>query len=126
MFLQQKIFAVLTSFSIFAGIIYLIKKGELKEEYSWLWFLTGLVLTLLVLWYDLLLLLTRLIGAVTPTTTLFTFGIIFLLLFLPVAVYPFFGTSEHYRSSSGTTVSSGPGRRLWLAIHRSQLQHWTL
>ncbi len=82
MLLQQKIFAVLTSFSIFAGIIYLIKKGELKEEFSWLWFLTGLVLTALVLWYDLLLLLTRLIGAVTPTTTLFTFGIIFLLLFL--------------------------------------------
>ena len=82
MLLQQKIFAVITSFSIFAGIIYLIKKGELKEEFSWLWFLTGLVLTVLVLWYDLLLLLTRLIGAVTPTTTLFTCGIIFLLLFL--------------------------------------------
>jgi hypothetical protein len=82
MFLKQKIFAVLVSFFIFAGIIYLIKKGKLKEEYSWLWFLTGLVLLTLVLWYDLLLFLSYLIGAVAPTTTLFLFGIIFLLLFL--------------------------------------------
>ena len=67
---------------IFSGIIYLIKKGKLKEEYSWLWFLTGLVMMTLVLWYDILLVLTHLIGAVAPTTTLFLFGIIFLLLFL--------------------------------------------
>ena len=80
--ITQKIFAVLTSVIIFSIIIYLIKKGKLKEEYSWLWFLTGLVLVLLVLWYDLLLLLTFLIGAATPTTTLFLFGILFLLLFL--------------------------------------------
>jgi hypothetical protein len=35
---------------------------------------------MLVLWYDLLLLLTNLIGAVTATTTLFIFGILFLIL----------------------------------------------
>ena len=35
---------------------------------------------LLVLWYDLLLFLTKLIGAVVPTTTLFIFGIVFLVI----------------------------------------------
>ena len=80
MFLQQKIFAVLSSISMFITIIYLVKKGKLREEYSWVWFLTGFVILILVLWYDLLILLTRLIGAVAPTTTIFIFGIIFLML----------------------------------------------
>jgi len=80
MILQQKIFAVITSLSIFITIIYLVKRGKLREEYSWLWLLTGFVILILVLWYDLLMLLTKLIGAVVPTTTLFIFGIIFLML----------------------------------------------
>ena len=77
---QQKIFAFIISFLVFITIIYLVKKGKLREEYSWLWLLTGLVILTLVIWYDLLLLLTKLIGAVLPTTTLFIFGIIFLVL----------------------------------------------
>lgn len=79
MLLQQKIFAVIASFAIFVVIIYLVKKGKLREEYSWLWLLTGAVILLLVIWYDLLLFLTHLIGAVTVTTTLFIFGIVFLM-----------------------------------------------
>jgi Uncharacterized conserved protein (DUF2304) len=78
--LQQKIFAVLASLSILFTIVYLVKKGKLREEYSWLWLLTGLIILVLVFWYDLLVLLTKMIGAVLPTTTLFTFGIIFLML----------------------------------------------
>ena len=80
MLIQQKIFAVLTSISVFVTIIYLVKKGKLREEYSWLWLLTGLVMLVLVFWYDLLVFLTRLIGAVVPTTTLFIMGIIFLMM----------------------------------------------
>ncbi len=80
MIFQQKIFALLISFFIFIIIIYLVKKGKLREEYSWLWLLTGFVILTLVLWYDLLLLITKLTGAVLPTTTLFIFGIIFLIL----------------------------------------------
>ena len=73
-------FAIISSLSILITIIYLVKKGKLREEYSWLWLLTGFVILLLVLWYDLLMMLTKLIGAVLPTTTLFIFGIIFLML----------------------------------------------
>ena len=80
MLIQQKLFSVLTSCLIIGAIIYLVKKGKLKEEYSWLWLLTGIIILTLVLWYDLLLFFTRVIGAVTPTTTLFIFGIIFLML----------------------------------------------
>jgi hypothetical protein len=77
--IQQKIFAIFASMVIFIVIINLVKNGKLKEEYSWLWLLTGFVIIILALWYDLLLLLTHLIGAVLPTTTLFIFAIIFLI-----------------------------------------------
>jgi hypothetical protein len=78
--LQQKIFAIATSLAIFIVIVYLVKKRKLREEYSWLWLLTGFLILVFVLWYDLLLALTELIGAVTATTTLFLFGIIFLMM----------------------------------------------
>ena len=80
MVLQQKIFAIIVSMALLIMIIYLVKKGRLRDEYSWLWLLTGLVILVLVLWYDLLLFLTDLIGAVTATTTLFLFGIVFLMM----------------------------------------------
>ena len=79
MLLQQKIFAVIAGLSMFIIIIYLVKKRKLREEFSWLWLLTGFVILLLVVWYDLLLLLTKWIGAMAPTTTLFIFGIISLM-----------------------------------------------
>ncbi|RJP80145.1 MAG: DUF2304 domain-containing protein [Desulfobacteraceae bacterium] len=80
MTLLQKLFGILTVLTIFWIIIQLVKKGKLREEYSWLWLLTGLILIIVVLWYDLLLIISKLIGAVYPTTTLFIFGIVFLIL----------------------------------------------
>jgi hypothetical protein len=79
MTIQQKIFAVFASILIFVVIINLVKNKKLKEEYSWLWLLTGVIIIMLVLWYDVLLMLTHLIGAVLPTTTLFIFAILFLI-----------------------------------------------
>ena len=79
MSIQQKVFAILVSIFIFIIIINLVKNKKLKEEYSWLWLLTGFLIIIMVLWYDLLLMLTHLIGAVLPTTTLFIFSILFLI-----------------------------------------------
>ena len=73
MSLTQKIFAFFTA-------IHLVNKRKLREENSWIWLFTGFSLLVLVLWYDLLLWLTKFIGAVLPTTTLFIFGIMFLIL----------------------------------------------
>lgn len=52
----------------------------MREEYSWLWLGTGVILVVMTLWYDLLVRITFLIGAVAPTSTLFFFGLIFLML----------------------------------------------
>jgi len=81
MTIRQQIFAVIVTVAMFALIIYLVKERKLKEEYSWLWLVTGAFLLVLVLYYDILKWLTKLIGAVLPTTTLFLFGIIFLVFF---------------------------------------------
>jgi hypothetical protein len=76
---HQKIFAVIVSLAIFVVIISLVRNRKLRAEYSWLWLVTGFIIFVLVVWYDLLVRLTVLIGAVAPTTTLFIFGIIFLI-----------------------------------------------
>jgi len=77
--MHQKLFAVITSIVIFIFILELLRKRRLKEEYSWLWILTGITMVVMVIWDKPLIFISRLIGAVTPTTTLFIFSILFLL-----------------------------------------------
>lgn len=78
--IRQKIFAILICIAIFITIIELVRRRKLREEYSWLWLLTGAGLFVLAVKYDLLVAITKFIGAGFPTSTLFFFGIIFLIL----------------------------------------------
>jgi len=57
-----------------------VRRKKLREEYSWLWMLTGVAIFILAIWYDLLIFITHFVGAVLPTSTLFFFGIFFLVL----------------------------------------------
>jgi hypothetical protein len=78
--LQQKIFAIIVSVALLVFIIELVRRKRLREEYSWLWLLTGAIILILALWYDLLQWVTQLIGAALPTSTLFFLGLVFLIL----------------------------------------------
>ncbi len=78
--LQQKFFAIIISLSLLVFIIELVRRKKLREEYSWLWLLTGTIILILALWYDLLQWMTSLIGAGLPTSTLFFLGLVFLIL----------------------------------------------
>jgi hypothetical protein len=80
MFFHQKVFAIIASFLIMAIVVELVRRRKLREEYSWLWLITGGVIVFLVIWYELLVFLTHLIGAVAPTTTLFIFGLLFFMI----------------------------------------------
>jgi hypothetical protein len=80
MFLHQKVFAIVASILIMVFVVDLVRRRKLREEYSWLWLLTGAVIILLVVWYELLVFITHLIGAIAPTTTLFIFGLLFLMI----------------------------------------------
>ena len=78
--IKTKIISLLIAASIFIVILELVRRRKLKEEYSWLWLLTGAIIIVLTLWYELLQKITDFIGAVLPTSTLFFFAIIFLIL----------------------------------------------
>lgn len=76
---RQKVFAVIASVALILLIIALIRRRRLREEYALLWLATGLGILVLVIWYDLLEMITGLIGAVAPTTTIFLFAFLFLI-----------------------------------------------
>lgn len=77
---HQRVFASIASILIMLLVLELVRRRKLREEYSWLWLLTGVIIILLVAWYDLLVFISRTIGAVMPTTTLFIFGLLFLMI----------------------------------------------
>lgn len=78
--LRQKVLAITLGVGLLILIFELVRRRKLREEYSWLWMLTGAVILILAIWYDLLLFITHLVGAVLPASTLFFFGIFFLVL----------------------------------------------
>lgn len=78
--IQQQIFALFVSVIVFVVVVDMVRKRRLREEYSVLWLLTSVIMFVLVFRYEWLVELTTLIGAGLPTTTLFLFSIIFLML----------------------------------------------
>jgi|RhiMetdeSRZDD1v2_1073273.scaffolds.fasta_scaffold168187_3 Uncharacterized conserved protein (DUF2304) len=77
--LHQQVFAFVTALVIFAFIVELVRRRRLREEYSWLWLLTGAAMLVMVVWYRALLFVTAVIGAMSPVTTLMLFSLLFLL-----------------------------------------------
>lgn len=77
---QQQVFALFVSLVVFVVVIDMVRRRRLREEYSVLWLVTSIVMFVLVLRYEWLVSLTALIGAGLPTSTLFLFSIIFLML----------------------------------------------
>lgn len=75
---RQQAFALAVSFALLVFIVDMVRRRKLREEYSWLWIVTGVVIFVLSIWYSALLFITRLIGAIAPVSTLFLFGILFL------------------------------------------------
>ena len=75
---HQTVFALVTSMLAFLFVLELVRRRRLREEYSWLWLLTAGVMVLLVVWYRLLIVLTHVVGAVTPINTLLLCAVLFL------------------------------------------------
>jgi hypothetical protein len=80
MTVKQQIFSVIVSLMVFFFTIDLVRKKRLREEYSLLWLGTSILMLVLIIRYDWLLAVTKMIGAVLPTTTLFLGSILFLIL----------------------------------------------
>ncbi len=77
--IRNKIVALAVGIGMLIVIVELVRRRRLREEYSWLWLMTGSVILLLTLWFDLLKWITHLVGAVTPSSTIFLFAFLFLI-----------------------------------------------
>ena len=77
---RQKISMIILCVFVFLYVLELVRRRKLREEYSWLWLVTSGMLFVLVVRYDWLLVISKLIGVVLPTSTLFLGGIIFLMI----------------------------------------------
>ena len=78
--IRNKIVALTFGIMMLLLIIELVRRRKLREEYSWLWLMTGAIIVLLSLWFDLLKWMTHLVGAITPSSTIFLFAFLFLIL----------------------------------------------
>lgn len=76
---HQQWFAVALAVLLLVFVINLVRRRQLKEEYSWLWLLASVAILVLVAWPAALEGLSAAIGSTTQTTTVFTFGIMFLM-----------------------------------------------
>ena len=75
---RQTLFALVASIALLVFIVEMVRRRRLREEYSWLWILVAVAILVLSVWFGALKWLTHLIGAVTPVSTFFVFGILFL------------------------------------------------
>jgi len=77
--IRNKVVALVVGLWMLLLIIELVRRRKLREEYSWLWLMTGSGILLLTLWFDLLKWITHLVGAVSPSSTIFLFAFLFLI-----------------------------------------------
>lgn len=77
-----ELWAILGCVVLFASIIELVRRNRLKERYSFLWFLTALVLLVFTVRRDWLDVLARMVGVYYPPTALFLLLVFFMLLIL--------------------------------------------
>ena len=77
--IRNEVVALIFGIGMLIIIIDLVRRRKLREEYSWLWLMTGTGILVLSLWFDLLKWVTRLVGAITPSSTIFLFAFLFLI-----------------------------------------------
>jgi hypothetical protein len=77
-----RIVAIVGSLVLLVFIVELVRRRRLKEEYSVLWVTTAVVLLVLAAWGGLLRDLTHALGAVALSSTLYFFGLMFVIFLL--------------------------------------------
>ena len=77
--IRQKVLAAVCGISLLLVIVELVRRRKLRVEYSWLWIAAGVAIAVVGLNYSLLVWITEFIGAGFTSSTLFFFGIFFIL-----------------------------------------------
>ena len=71
--------AIVVSIGFLLAVLELVRRGRLREEYTPIWVVVGASIFVASIWFELVWMITRAVGAWTPSSTLFFFGEIFLL-----------------------------------------------
>jgi hypothetical protein len=74
-----RIVGLVVSVGFLLAILNLVRQGRLREEYTPIWTVVGVGIVILSVWFEGLRMITRAVGAWTPSSTLFFFGEIFVL-----------------------------------------------
>ena len=74
-----RIISILVCIFLVAYVFELVRRKHLNEEYSMGWLITGTMMLILSVSEDLLTLISNLVGATLFTSTLFFFGLMFLM-----------------------------------------------
>ncbi len=77
-----RIVTILGAVGVLLLVLELVRRRKLKEEYSVLWVATAFVLLVLASWYGALDALRQLIGGSQASSTLFFFGLVFVIVVL--------------------------------------------
>jgi len=77
---RLQVSVIIISLVILFGIIELVRRRKLREEYSFLWLVAGFVFLLLAIAPDIVIFISQVVGTEVPVNTLFFFGLIFLML----------------------------------------------
>ena len=77
-----RVIGIIGSLGLLLFILELVRRRQLKEEYTVLWVITGLVLLLLAAWEPLLRAIAEAIGASSEASMLYFFGLIFVVALL--------------------------------------------
>lgn len=79
MLTRQRIVALVLA-AIVVGVVFeLVRRRRLREEYSWVWIVTAVVVAVLAIEQDVLLTMSRWIGSSNSVSTLFFGALLFLL-----------------------------------------------
>lgn len=79
---NTRLVAIVGSLALLIFVVELVRRRRLKEEYSALWVIVAIILLVLAAWGALLHGLTHAIGAVSESSTLYLFGLLFIILLL--------------------------------------------
>jgi len=79
---RAQLIAALIAVLVVLVVIELVRRRRLSEEFSLLWFIASVGAAVLAIWTGLLSWITRTIGALYETSTIFFFGLLFVMVVL--------------------------------------------
>ncbi|MGD0340007.1 MAG: DUF2304 domain-containing protein [Bacteroidota bacterium] len=80
MSIRLQVWVIVISIIILVGIVDLVRRRKLREEYSFLWLVLGFGLLVLAIFPKILSTISRAVGISMPVNTLFFIGLLFIFL----------------------------------------------